>query len=89
MKTVTVNASRKYDILIDKNILSDTGALISNVHNVCTAVVISDTNVYPLYGNKLMESLTKNGFSVLSYVFPAGEESKNIENLSGILNFLA
>ena len=42
-----------------------------------------------LYGDTVADSLQKAGFTVLRYVFPAGEASKNILTLSGLLEFLA
>lgn len=89
MKTVTVNASRSYDVIIGSGLLTQAGSLIQSIHKPCRAAIISDSNVFPLYGEKLSQSLSDSGFSALSYVFPAGEGSKNMETFSGIVNFLA
>ncbi len=89
MKTVSVNASRKYDILIGKGLLHYAGELIQKIHRPCKAVIISDSNVAPLYENRLKESLSGCGYTVLSFVFPAGEGSKNMATFSEIVNFLA
>ena len=89
MKTVTVSASRNYDIHIAGGLLAQTGKCISKLKTNCTVAVISDSNVWPIYGNILRESLHKAGFHVVSYVIPAGEESKNGENFLRLLSFLA
>ena len=42
-----------------------------------------------LYEETVRKSLTEAGFSVCTFVFPAGEASKNIHTLSHLLEFLA
>ncbi len=89
MITVTVNASRTYDILIGSRLLTRLGtetAKLGNAKNVC---IVSDTNVWPLYGEIAKHSLEDSGFSVTSFVFPAGEASKNGSTYLNLLNFLA
>jgi len=55
----------------------------------CHIAVVTDTNVGPLYLDRTRASLEAAGFTVSSYVFPAGEQSKNFATLSAILEFLA
>ena len=89
MKTVTVRASKQYDIHIGSNLLTavgDQAAALGKARNVC---VISDSTVFPLYGKTVTESLEKAGFQVISYVIPAGEASKNGQEFLNILNLLA
>lgn len=89
MTTVTVNASRSYDIKIGSGLLSTLGqeaAALGKAQSVC---IVSETNVYPLHGKTAEDSLKNAGFRVVSYVFPAGEASKNGENFLKLLNFLA
>lgn len=89
MTTVDVNASVNYKVIIGKNLLCDSGALISEVVGPCKAAIISDTNVFPLYGNTVKSSLEKAGFDTVEYIFPAGEQSKNLSVYSEIIEFLA
>ena len=89
MRTVTVNASTKYDIQIGANLLSFLGQEVSKVCKAEKAAIISDSNVWPLYGYVVADSLKNAGISVVSYVFPAGEASKNGNTYLEILNFLA
>ena len=49
------------------------------------ALVISDSNVYPLYGDKVKASLEREGFEVGSFVFPAGEAYKNLDTVSDMI----
>jgi len=89
MNTVTVSASKTYDILIGPGILSELGPRVRALGKAQKVCVVSETNVFPLWGETAISSLENAGFSVCSYVFPAGEESKNGENLLKLLNFLA
>ena len=89
MKTVTVNASRSYHIFIGNSMIAEIGNYISGMKTGCKVAVISDSNVWPLYGNPVTTSLSASGFSHIHYVLPAGEESKNSEQYLKILNFLA
>ena len=89
MTTITVSASKTYDIKIGSGLLSAIGeeaAALGKAHKVC---IVSDTNVWPLYGPAVQNSLVRSGFSVFSYVFPAGEESKNGQIYLELLNLLA
>lgn len=89
MTTITVSASKTYDIKIGGGLLSAIGeeaAALGKAHKVC---IVSDTNVWPLYGQAVQNSLVRSGFSVFSYVFPAGEESKNGQVYLELLNLLA
>lgn len=89
MKTVTVNASKSYHIQIGSGLLSGLGTEARKVTTAQTIAVISDSNVAPLYGNQVASELEKAGFRVVSFVFPAGEDSKNGTVYLDLLNFLA
>ena len=89
MKTVEVVASGNYQVKIGAGLLKTLGAEAARVCKVGTAAVISDTNVFPLYGVKARESLEHVGYRVVEFVFPAGESSKNGNVYLEILNFLA
>lgn len=90
MNTIHVNASRSYDVLIGAGLLEQSGShLLDVLKKPCRTAIISDSNVFPLYGKQLKNSLEDAGFAVLHYVFPAGEASKNASVYLEILNFLA
>lgn len=89
MKTVTVNASKNYNILIGNALLPRLGEQISGLGKVKKVCVVSETNVWPLYGEITMQSLAGSGFDTVSFVFPAGEASKNGKTYLELLNYLA
>lgn len=89
MKIIHINTSESYDVKIGSGLLSSVGQEVRSVSHGTAAVVVSDSNVFPLYGEKVKHSLLCAGFSVLEYVIPAGEESKNGTVYLSLLNFLA
>lgn len=89
MYTININASVPYCVKITRGGLKDFGNELRGVKKPCRAAVIADSNVYPLYADKVIESLQSAGYGTESYIIPAGEENKRISALEGILEFLA
>ena len=89
MKVVTVNASKTYPIKIGQNLLPSVGKEVQNLGKVQKVCILSESTVYPLYGEIVKKSLLSSGFSVTSFVFPAGEEQKNAANYLQAVAFLA
>ena len=89
MQKITVNASRVYDILIGRGLLTRMGSLIAAQVKGRSACLVSDSNVWPLHGAAAVKSLEEAGISVCTFVFPAGEESKNAQTYLSLLSFLA
>lgn len=89
MNIISVQASQSYDILIGTNLLKQAGTYIKKVCSGKKAAIISDSNVWPLYGAEVRKSLQSENIECVNFVFPAGEESKNSDTYLRILNFLA
>ena len=90
MNTIHVTASRNYDVIIGQGLLQYAGSYLQSVlKSNCKIAIISDSNVFPIYGQLLSKSLLSTGFEVIHYIFSAGEASKNGANYLEILNFLA
>lgn len=90
MKTITVNASKTYDVLVGTGLLPKLGEYTRSVSKANRIAVISDSNVWNLYGKTAMESLCNAGYTdTVCFTFPAGEESKNGSTYLSILEFLA
>ena len=89
MKTVTVNASKSYAIKIGPGLLSTLGEEVRALGKAKKIAIVSESNVYPLYGKQAEASLQQAGFQVVSFVFPAGEESKSATTYLELLNYLA
>lgn len=89
MKTITVNASQNYDVLIGSNILTHLGELLKKLDINGKIAIISDTNVWPLYGEYVCKYLQNSDFQTTTFVFAAGEERKNTNTYLQILTFLS
>lgn len=89
MKTIHVNASKSYDILISRGLLEHTGSEIKKVCGAGEALIVSDDSVWPIFGETVLSSMKNAGFEVHSFTFPHGEASKNLSVYADILNALA
>lgn len=76
MKTVSVHASRSYEIRIGRGLLQGAGEQIRTVTDAKKVMLVSDDAVWPLYGGAVRRSLETAGLTVCSFVFPHGESSK-------------
>lgn len=88
-RTIHVEASRCYDILIGRGILARLGEFIRPLLGDCRLAVLTDSNVDALYGNAIMEHLNAAGYNACKYVIPAGEASKCASSLLAFLDFMA
>ena len=89
MKKLTVNVNDKYDILIEKGLIKKAGELTKTVLSGKKLVLVSDTNVYPIYGDDVKSSLEAKGYDVYTYIFEAGEASKTTKTVIDMVEFMA
>lgn len=90
MRTIKVTASKSYDVLVGRKLLQELGVQAKKVTKAQKVALVSDSNVWPIYGDRAASSLKEAGFSEVSiFVFPSGEESKNGDTYLSLLNFLA
>lgn len=89
MKKLTVKTQNPYEIIIERGTLDRCGEIASAVSKAKIAAVVADSNVAPLYLKRVTASLEKAGFKAVSFVFEAGEKSKNLGTLAEILSFFA
>ena len=71
--------SRSYSVEIAPGLLEECGMLCAGLKTLgrrCS--IITDSNVAPLYGQKVQASLTESGFEPITLVVPAGESSKSL-----------
>lgn len=87
--TVTIDASRSYDVIIGQGLLPDTGSYIRQVASPAAAVIVADDTVAALYAQTVIASIEEAGIHTLLFSFPHGEESKNPQILFELLEFLA
>ena len=89
MKTIHIQASKEYDVLIGRGLLDELGMRAKQVLRGNHAAIVTDSNVAPLYLGRAYASMKAAGFEVSTFSFPAGEENKNGKTYLSLLNFLA
>ena len=89
MKTITISASKKYDVIIGFGLLSTLGQEAVKLGKIKKVAVVSDSNVWPLHGAAAVSSLEAAGLQVVYFTIPAGEASKSGQVYLELLNFLA
>ncbi len=71
--------NNSYDIRVGPGLLMQVGQQLKEIGFSDKLVVITDSKVKSLYGNRLRQSLTSEGFKVTTLEVPEGEEQKSIE----------
>jgi 3-dehydroquinate synthase len=75
-----------YEILIGQNWINALPEYLSSLNKASTSILISDNNVFPLYGEKVLQILHAAGFQVKFAIIEAGEENKNLATLEFLYN---
>ena len=81
--------SKCYDIIIGEGASSRLVGVIDGISGDAALAILSDSNVYALFGGYIEDMLKAAGKSFISFVIPAGESSKTPETLFSFLEFLA
>lgn len=90
MKKFVLSTSKKYDVIVGRDLLSSAGTHIRKYLSLpCKICVITDSNVNPIYAQTLLASLKEAGYIASKIVFPAGEHSKNLTTYANIMEALA
>ena len=89
MRSIHVAASREYDVHIGPGLLDELGSRAADVLRGRNAVIVTDSNVEPLYLDRALTSMRAAGFNAEGYVIPAGEASKCGTTYLNLVNFLA
>ena len=85
-----IKTAQPYSVTIENGLIDRVGETVLETRGPGAKVmVVSDSNVFPLYGERVTASLEKAGFRVSAFVFPAGETSKQIATVCDIYRALA
>jgi len=85
---VVETATQSYPIFVGYGLLDKLGEKMRKAALSGTATIISDENVFSLYGSRVAGILKDVGFAVNSFVVPPGEETKNMDYAIKIYDFL-
>ena len=75
---------RSYDICIGADLLPRLGNFCEKLKPAAACLIVTDSNVDPLYGTRVDDALSSAGFTTSRAVIPAGETSKSQEVLAGL-----
>ncbi|NLD19722.1 MAG: 3-dehydroquinate synthase [Clostridiales bacterium] len=94
MINIPINASRRYNVVMEKGTLKGAGFFLEEAFGSADKklCIITDETVDALYGKKthtLIPSLEVAGYKVFKYSFKGGELDKTMETVHAILEFLA
>ncbi|MBR4574705.1 MAG: 3-dehydroquinate synthase [Lachnospiraceae bacterium] len=85
---ITYKDSGSYRVVISDDYSSLSGEVLGLFPNLKRIFVITDSNVEPLYLSEVMHELENCCEKISSYVFTAGEASKNLETVNTIYDKL-
>lgn len=88
-KQILNTAGGSYPILTGSGLLPHIGAELTGSIKPCRVMIVTDSNVAPLYLEQAAKSFADAGFSVFTHIVPAGEESKSLTVLSELLEAFA
>jgi len=81
-------ATQSYPVFVGYGLLDKLGEKMKKAALSGTATIISDENVFSLYGSKVEGILKGAGFAVNSFVVPPSEETKSMDYAIKIYDFL-
>jgi 3-dehydroquinate synthase len=88
--TVTVDLpGRAYPVRIGQHLLASAGAFVRACSRAARALVVTDSNVGPLYAAALQESLQAAGFESELITVPPGDASKSLPQAAQVYDVLA
>ncbi len=87
MRIVEVKLSSEYNVIIGKGAIEDLSIHLP-VNKYERILLLMDTNVERLYGERITNVLINTGRQIAKYVIEAGEKSKSFHELERLLNFM-
>jgi shikimate kinase / 3-dehydroquinate synthase len=80
------SSSAGYDVVIRKGGSNQIGEMLKERGLGNPVALVSDSNLAPLYGERLLESLRGAGYEAVLLTIPAGEQNKTLETISSLWN---
>lgn len=89
MIKIDINKPKKYEIIIEKGAFYNIAKEIKEVYKGLKLALITDENIYRLYGEQLKNSLLKENYDLKIIVIKPGENSKSFKTLIEIYSNLS
>ena len=89
-KRMTVSRDGKpcYDIVFEKDFSALAGEIKALGYGERKLCIVTDSHVEPLYAARVRDALEAENIRTELYVFPAGEENKNLDTVRSFYTFL-
>jgi shikimate kinase/3-dehydroquinate synthase len=78
------NMSPGYDVIVQGGGINQLGEMLESRKLSGPVLVVSDSNVAPLYGERVLKSLQGAGYVASQLVIPVGETHKNLEMVTSL-----
>lgn len=86
VRCINVNLDKRgYKIMLGSGILPQCVSGLEELRLEKDIFIVSDNNVFPLYGNYLEELLAKAGYRPTGFIVPAGEKAKSWKQAGAVL----
>lgn len=85
MRRIRVEASRSYEVLIERGLLDRAGEVLRSVTKAEKALLVAGEHVLPLYAARVQASLKAAGFRVRVVPIPSGESAKSLDTYALLL----
>jgi 3-dehydroquinate synthase len=85
--TLTLDlGARSYPIVMGEGVLMQAGSILRTILSNNRVIIVTDTNIAPLYLASVESSLSKAGFAPEHIILPHGETTKSFFHFEGLLN---
>src|SRR5436190_11027443 len=85
MRSIRIEAATDpYEVLVGPGLLNQAGSLLAQKVKPSRCAIVSDSNVAPLYGPRVMHYLTNAGFDPVLITIQPGEETKTIATVEAV-----
>ncbi len=72
--------------MVGSGMLPGLGSLIKTAGFLSNVLLVSNPNVYQLFGSQVLESLNKAGFRAVVALVPEGEQAKSLEEVGRVID---
>ena len=77
------------NLIVESGLFNRLPGIFQEKYSGKKIALVSDSNVFKLYGNEFVKKLEQKGFFTIPIIFEAGEKSKNLATLNAIYDALA
>lgn len=88
MRTIDVDlGERSYPIYIGEGMMKQAGQYLADrgVKTKSPLLIVTDSNVAPLYLERLESALQEQGYRTVTHIVPAGEQSKSLQEYEKVM----